>query len=692
MKLLMLTILLIALSYIAPAQETGDTSYHNSKGKPWQQEMENVTVSALSSRQQDNLQSAQMGKTDIPVSMLTKTAAIGGEPDIIKALQLTPGVKRGTEGSINMYVRGGGADENLILLDGAPMYNTGHLLGFFSMFNSAALKDVQLYKSSFPAMYGGRLSSVMDVRTRDGKTDDFAISASAGTIASSATVQGPIIKDRLSFIVSGRRTYIDKLYKTIPYYFYDMSAKTMFVVNSENRIYAGFFTGEDVLKMNPAPDDDLQVKSTMNIGNKIATLRWNHTAESGQYASDLLFYYSGFKYNIDGSIKDNNLYLHSAIKDIGFREDLRLYYSASHKITMGISVANRVFNPSIVNTTGPLLERFGNSHGVNISNIETGVYVQDEYRINDIWQLQGGVRFSQNVAGKKFYFNPEPRLALRYLVDERNSLKVSYARMVQYMHQVSGSSLQLPTDLWYPAGGRVDPGVSDQISAGYYHNIAGAGISLSGEVYYKLLNNVVEYKEGAMLIMNHNYENELVAGRGRSYGIELFASRTSGKFTGWLGYTLSYATRVFDSLNMGQEFYARYDRRNDVSFVGMYDITKRWSVSSNIVYATGAPFTGQTGQYVVPTPGFTGVEVMPAYTGRNELRLSASFRIDIDVQYKFKLGEKLRGDLHLCVYNVMNRTQPHTVSRVWDDAKQAYAYRQTGLFGTITAGSVNFNL
>jgi len=329
---------------------------------------------------------------------------------------------------------------------------------------------------------------------------------------------------------------------------------------------------------------------------------------------------------------------------------------------------------------------------VRIQTNEAALYLQDEYAINSRLLLNSGIRLSSNTTAAKTYFNPEPRVGLRYLVDRKNSVKLSYARMVQYMHQVSGSSLSLPTDVWYPVTNGVAPGISDQVSTGYYYTIPAADITLSAELYYKSLRNVIEYKEGAQLIMNKDYEKELVSGKGNSYGMELFVSKTTGKFTGWLGYTFSYAKRRFDSLNNNQAYYARHDRRHDISLVGNYDIAKHWGAGANITYSTGSPFTGQTGQYIVPGPGFRSFEALPTFTARNAMRLSSAFRIDLDLQYKFSIGKKLKGDMHLSVYNVLNRTQPNSVERVWDDNKKEYKYSQKGLFGTITAATLNFNL
>lgn len=657
--------------------------------------LEGVTVKASAAKLREHVAGTQMGKVDLPVSMLIRTPAIGGEPDVIKALQLTPGVKRGTEGGIGMYVRGGGNDENLILLDGAPVYNAGHLLGFFSVFNAAALKDVQLYKSSFPSQYGGRLSSVLDVRTKDGSLTEYSGTASIGLVSSALSVSGPIVKDRLSGMAAVRRTYIDKVFRYLPYHFYDANARLSYVASGKDRLSLSIYSGDDVLKSTTTNVDsggrENQLKNSMKLGNLTGTLRWSHAASSKGFSSDLSLIYTRFRYNVGGSLGANELAVRSAITDIGIKGDFRWQPRNAHKLGGGFSVVRHYFNPNIVRSSGNDLEQFRSSNGIEITNTETALYLNDVYDINHRWSLNAGIRLSQDFTEGKTYITPEPRIALRYMLGKEQSLKASYARMAQYMHLVSSSSLALPTDLWYPVTANIAPGISDQVSVGYYHTLSDLGISVSAEAYYKQMHNLIEYREGAQLLMNNDYEQELVHGRGRSYGIELFAARTSGRFTGWLGYTLSYTRRQFDSLNGGREYDARYDKRHDFSAVGMYDISKRWAVSSNVLYATGSSFTGQTGQYLMPKPDFTGFEALPAYTSRNALRLSASFRIDLDLQYKFALGRKLRADAHLSVYNLLNRTQPSRVERVWNEQKQTYTYEQKGLFGNITTATLNIH-
>lgn len=690
----MLTAIALFAGPGAMAQQTDPVSAADTN--QWSRSLSEIVIRSSDETFRERITGTQMGKIDLPVTMLARVPAIAGESDIIKALQLTPGIKKGSEGSIGMYVRGGGKDENLILLDGAPVYNAGHLLGFFSVFNTNALKDVQLYKSAYPALYGGRLSSILEVNTKDGNMKDFKGSASLGLIASNITLEGPVIKDKLSFMVSGRRTYADKVMKFVPGYFYDLNAKFVYKIDARNRLYLSTYYGNDVMAVEKAGIDSLKgnytINSGMHMGNATASMRWNHRPEQGHYVSNITAYYSGFRYSVDGSFGNNILSMQSNIKELGLKADWKWLNPGTHSIRFGVHAAQRFFHPNMVRSAGAALAEFKSGPGQKITNQEMALYMQDEITISDRWQLQAGLRVSAAAVKDKFYANPEPRLGLRYLISENNSLKLSYTRMIQYMQLISSSSLTLPTDLWYPVTARVRPGISDQVSIGYYHVLPDLGISISAEAYYKNLNHLLEYKEGALLVMNDNYEQELLQGKGNAYGLEIFAGKTTGRLSGWIGYSLSYARRSFDGLNKGKPYFARYDRRHDFSFVALLEINKKWTMNMVAQYATGSPFTGQQSQYLMPKPDLTGFEVLPVYTSRNALRLSASFRVDLDVQYKFQIGKNIKGDAHISVYNLLNRTQPYRVEKVYDETTKKTVYKQQGLFGIIPAFAVNFNL
>jgi len=653
-------------------------------------ELKEVTVNAGREKLREHIQSTQMGMVDLPIALLKKVPAIAGEVDIIKALQLTPGVKRGGEGTIGMYVRGGNVDENLILLDEATIYNAGHLLGFFSVFNAAALKDVQLYKSGFPSQYGGRLSSILDVRMKEGNKQEYHAEGSLGLISSNLTLEGPILKNKASFIVSGRRTYLDVVTgNNIPYHFYDLNGKANYIINDQNRIYLSGYKGDDVLSTQKS--SDLDMKSALNLGNSAASLRWNHIFKDPRLFSNLSLIYTKFRYNVTGEFDNNSLLIASAIRDIGAKADFSFKANNQHNMHFGGAITNHAFRPNIVNTSGMVSEALKSKPGVKIQNYEFALYANDDWKVSEKWQLNYGLRYSGTLLKSgKIYSNPEPRLAVRYLINERNSIKASYARMGQYMHLVASSSVALPTDLWYPVTNNIKPGISDQVSAGYYYTIPKFNVSLSVEGYYKMMQNQIEYREGAVLLLNDNYEQELVTGKGRSYGVEFFATKTSGRFSGWVGYSLSYALRKFDALNEGREYYARFDRRHDFSVVGAYDISRRHAVSFNWVYSSGSPFTPQISQYIAPSPSFTSIDVLPVYGAHNGSRLSAANRIDIDYAYKFQIGRKIKSEMHFSVYNLLNRAQPGRVVRTMNETTGAFEYKERGLFGAIPTISFNF--
>lgn len=658
--------------------------------------LQNVIVTSKKNRLSNLLKSTQMGVVDLPVALLMKVPSILGEPDIIKALQLTPGVKHGGEGTIGMYVRGGGVDENLIILDEATVYNAGHLLGFFSVFNTSALKDVTLYKSSFPAQYGGRLSSIMDVRMKDGNLQNFQADASLGLISSSITFQGPIVKNRTSYIVSSRRTYLDVITgNAVPYHFYDINAKINHIIDGKNRIYLSFYKGDDILAIKKTSTDvgavSFDLLSGISLGNTIGSLRWNHIFTDPRLFSNISLVYTRFRYNIQGQYTNNSLLIASAISDVGIRSDLSFKPNTSHDIHFGGQAINHFFNPNIVNTSGIISDALKNRPGQKIYNTELGLYANDEYQISDKTSINGGLRVTGDAIPNKFYFNIEPRLATRYLINKTSSLKFSYARMVQYMHLVSSSAIALPTDLWYPVTKKIAPGKSDQVSFGYFKNFPKKNIAFSAETYYKWMGHLIEYKEGAALILNDNYENELVTGKGHSFGIELFVSKTVGRFQGWIGYTLSYAYRKFDSLNNGQRYFSRFDRRHDFSLVGTYALSKKWSVATNIVYSSGSPFTAQTNQYIAPNPTFTNIDILSEYSSRNAYRLSGAARLDLDFTCKLSEKKRLKSELHLGCYNFFNAVQPSRVEQGYNAQTGMLNYTQNGLFGFVPSIAINFH-
>jgi hypothetical protein len=657
--------------------------------------LQQVVISSASTRSREHVKTTEMGRLNMPMEVLKRTPALFGENDIIKAVQLMPGVKRGGEGTTGMYVRGGGTDENLILLDEAPVYNVGHLLGFLSVFNSTAIKQVDLYKGAFPAQYGGRLSSIMDVRMREGNDRHYLAQGSIGNIASNLTLEGPIAEGS-SFLVSGRRSYLDKLVAwttgfRFPYYFYDVNAKVNCRLSGRDRVYLSSYFGRDVLSARTEGDStDFAGGVSTYLGNYTVTARWNHIYPGQRLFHNLTLIRSQFRYNIEGGIQGNSVLVRSAIDDYSVKVDFDFRANEEATIKGGGQLTHHVFRPNLISVQGDITDLLRDKPAGRILNQEMAVYLGLDYVVDDRWRLNLGGRASGSAVEGIFYAGLEPRVSARWQWTDRHALKFGYARMKQYLHLVSSSSLALPTDLWYPVTRRVGPGASDQLSVGWYTYFgSGDGYQFSAEVYGKALHRLIEYREGARLLLNDNYEDELVRGRGRAAGVELLLQKASGHLSGWIGYTLSVATRRFPELNQGQPYFARYDRPHDVSVVANYDFTRRFGVSAAWVYSSGSPFTPVVAKYLMPYPNYAGVDLLPVYPLRNSWRLNPAHRLDIDFVFRSRNRKRGRGEWHIGAYNVYNRAQPNRVVLVFDEATGKEKYQERGLFGII--GSLSYN-
>lgn len=657
-----------------------------------------VVIKAEAQREREVVQNSEMGRLSVPMEILRRTPALFGESDLIKALQLMPGVKRGGEGTTGMFVRGGGNDENLVLLDEAPVYNVGHILGFLSVFNSPSIKSVDLYKGAFPAQYGGRLSSILDVRMREGSDQRFGMQGSIGNIAANLTVEAPIVRDRASFIVSGRRSYLDKIVSLVqpglfPYYFYDFNAKVNYKITERDRLYLSSYFGRDVLSASQKSDSsNTNLGISSNLGNFTITARWNHIYRAGKMFHNLTLLKSQFRYQIEGKAFENSVFIRSAIDDIGLKMDFD-YRPSGTSVTykFGGQITNHLFRPNLVSVQGEVSDVLKSKKPPSIYNQEMGLYGSADRDLGTNWKLNAGVRLSASTVQGAFYTHLEPRFSARYALSDRHSLKVGYARMVQYLHLVSSSSVALPTDLWYPTTKNVLPGKSDQVSAGWFTWLGNASkIQLSTEVYYKKLHQLIEYREGARLLLNDNYENELVRGQGEAYGWEILAQKNTGKLNGWIGYTLAWSTRTFPDVNQGARYYARYDRRHDVSVVANYDFSRRFGVSLAWVYSTGNPFTPIVAKLLMPFPNYSGVDLLPVYPAKNTYRLHDAHRLDIDFVLRGKKRRRWAGEWHLGAYNVYNRAQPNRVVLVLDEKTGREKYQERGLFGIIGSLSYQF--
>lgn len=671
----------------------------------------------------------QMSKIELPVEQIKSLPALLGEKDVLKAIQLLPGVQKGSEGSSGIYVRGGGPDQNLIILDDATVYNASHLFGFFSLFNGDALKSVELTKGGFPARYGGRLSSVIDMQMKDGNKEKIKADVGIGLISSRLTIEGPLKKDKASFLISGRRTYIDVLARpllkraadgdVVGYYFYDFNAKFNYILDYKNKLYlSGYFGKDRFYARTEYRENNYYNKSDAELawGNATGTMRWNHLINSRLF-SNVSVIFSDYKFGIDVKETTNqdyfNLKYSSGIRDYTIKADIDYYPTSKHKVKAGLLATYHEFRPSamvIDNTyTGKLNKK------TLITATEMAVYVEDDWKISERWRANSGIRLTNFNVRNTNYINPEPRLSLRYAINKTLSVKASYATMNQYLHLLSNSGFSLPTDLWVPATDRVKPQKSQQVALGLAKDlkIKDADFLVSLEGYYKKSRNIIGYKEGASFFnvadldptsnKKYTYEDAVTSGSAESYGAEFFFQKKAGKFTGWVGYTLSWTWLQFDQLNFGERFPARYDRRHDISVVGIYKLTEKISFSAVWVYGTGNAITlplssyqlfDHTRQYqttTVPQSAYnhgyqdyfgTYTPVVNDYGEKNSFRMAPYHRLDLAIQFH-KIRKKYERIFELGAYNVYNRKNPFYYQTETDPNTNVTKLKQISLFPII---------
>lgn len=641
----------------------------------------------LYSRKRDgNVKNAQMGRVDLSMNQVRNIPAFMGEVDLLKAIQLLPGVRNAGEGNAGFYVRGGGPDQNLILLDDAVVYNTGHLFGFFSVFNSDAIKNVSLIKGGMPAQYGGRLSSVVDVVMKDGNINKLQMDGGIGLIASRFSIQGPIKKDKASFIVSARRTYIDVLIKPLiskesssygsGYYFYDFNAKINYRFSEKDRLFLSGYFGRDVFDFR---NSNRSFRTKIPWGNATATLRWNHVFNRRMFANTMLVY-NDYKFRFSAAQENLEIGLSSGIKDGTLKTDFDYYPLPNHRLKFGGLLTYHRFIPNIVYGKQDSIEFKPNNSSTKYA-AETALYLQDDWEPGEKWKINYGIRWSNFTQIGKFTryvrdadgnkldstvygsFEPvksyggfEPRLTIRYAVNETTSLKAAITRNIQYIHLVTNSGTTLPTDLWVPSTYVVRPQISWQYAAGFFRNFSDNTYETSMEVYYKHMQNQIEYKEGYTPSLK-DPEEEFVFGKGWSYGAEFLVNKLRGRFTGWVGYTLSWTWRKFDQLNDGERYPARYDRRHDMSAVGNYELNKKWKFGAVFVYGTGTAMTLPERFYIL-----NGV-LTQEYSKLNQYRMKAYHRLDLSATYTPipKKKRKVSGYWVFSIYNVYSRLNPYFI-------------------------------
>ncbi|HVU55199.1 MAG TPA: TonB-dependent receptor [Puia sp.] len=655
----------------------------------------------------NNVTKPLMGVQKLSINEIKDLPVLFGEKDILKTLQLLPGVQSAGDGNSGFFVRGGNTDQNLILLDEATVYNPSHLLGFFSTFNSDAIKDVTLYKGATPAEYGGRLSSVLDVKMNDGNNKEYHASGGIGLISSRLNIEGPLEKDKSSFIVSARRTYADVFLKLSKdsntnqnsLYFYDINAKANYRLGDKDHIYFSGYFGKDKLGFG----------NTFGIdyGNATGTLRWNHIFSSRMFSNTSLIY-SKYDYDVKINSGNNNIGITSFIKDLHFKEDLQYYANANNKINFGLDVINHTTSPGVISASetssfNPLTLQ--SKHA-----LESAAYVSHDLTVSSAISINYGLRAGAfmvmgpgdfytydkegNVldtatysSGKvvKSYFNLEPRFSMNYKLTTSSSIKLAYTRTTQNLHLLSNSTSANPTDVWIPSSNNVKPEIADQVSAGYYRNFKDNQYEFSSEVYYRNMQNQIDYKNGAQLIANENVESQIVFGKGRAYGWELFVKKKYGKLNGWISYTLSRTERQFTEINSGRYFPANQDRTHNLSVVGIYKINKKWTLSADFTYYSGNAVTWPSGKYEV------NGQIAFLYTERNAYRMPSYNRLDIGATLQGKKTKKFDSNWNFSIYNLYGRENPYSITfeQDPDDPSKTRAL-QYALFRWVPSITYNF--
>lgn len=668
--------------------------------------LEDVTVS--SSIKGRTISGTQMGVEHLNMKEVNTIPMLLGERDILKAIQLLPGIKSAGDGNSGFYVRGGSTDQNLILLDEANVYNASHLMGFFSTFNSDIVKDVTIYKGGMPAQYGGRLSSVLDVKMNEGNNQHYGVSGGVGLISAKLNVEGPIQKDKSSFLISGRRSYADLFLpifgdstnKGTKLYFYDLNAKMNYVLGSKDRLYLSGYMGRDVLK--------LEKQFGMDWGNKTATLRWNHIFNDRVF-SNTSFIYSNFNYNINIDNPGNHLNIFSQIRDVNLKEEVQWYAGTSHELRLGFNSIYHTVTPGEITSSGTT--SYNNLLLQDRYSWENAVFATDTWKMSDRFRLTYGLRLSSfAIIGPgdfyeidkeghvtdtlhykdgqlvKNYWNLEPRLAASFVLNSSSSIKASYARNTQNMHLVSNSATNVPTDKWIASTNIIKPEIADIYSVGWYKNLRENAYELTIESYYKWMQNQIDYRTGADVYTNDAIESQLLTGDGRAYGIEMLLKKKQGKMTGWVGYTLSKSERKIEGINDGEWYNARQDRTHDVAVVANYQLNKKWNLSANWVYYTGDAVTFPSGKYVIDK------QIAFYYTKRNAYRMPAYHRLDLGATMQLKTKRKgFSSELAFSLYNAYGRQNAFVITFQQSDTNpDVTEVVKTSLFRFVPSISYHF--
>lgn len=668
---------------------------------PKSTELEEVIVRA--ERADQNLSSVEIGVERLDVASISKIPVLLGEKDVLKTLQLLPGISTISEGSSGFSVRGGSIDQNLILLDESPVYSASHLLGFFSVFNADAIKDVSVYKGGIPAYYGGRAASVVDIQMKDGNNQHFSASGGIGLISSRLTLEGPIVKDRSSFIISGRRSYADmvarasgQLDDAATLYFYDLNVKINHRLNDNNRIFLSGYFGKDDFGFEDFGTD---------WGNMTGTLRWNHLFGPRLFSNTTLIY-SKFNYGFN---LFNEVKMSSGIEDFSFKEDFTLFLNPDNTVKFGFNTTWHIFNPGELRT--------GDGDFVSIEDIimdkkkslESGIYLSNESKFSEHFSAEYGLRLSMfNQVGEGWdfsydednqridstwyvqgelmqtYASLEPRIAMTYRLGERSSVKASFNRITQYLHLLSNSTSGQPTDTWVPSTTNVEPVTVNQVSAGYYRNFLDNNLEFSIEAYYKDMKNVTDYEDGTNVMFNEDIEASILSGDGRSYGLEFYLKKKYGRLTGWISYTLARTEHLIEEISP-RWYPTTYDKTHDLALVVSYDLTRRISLSGSWIYYTGNAVTFPSGKYE-----FDGY-LASYYTERNGYRMPDYHRLDMNLHIGGKENKRFKSSWDFSFYNVYNRYNAYLINFRESQSKPGTTEAvKLSLFGFVPSITWNF--
>lgn len=646
---------------------------YNIKLEPSTEEIEEIVVSTEAINQ--NIIGNEMGAFKLDPKVIKAIPVLFGEQDIMKTIQLMPGVSSAGEGSTGFFVRGGQADQNLVLLDDAPVYNPSHLLGFFSVFNSDAINDVKLYKGGVPASFGGRASSVLDVKMREGNSERFAASGGIGLISSRLTLEGPLADNGSSFLISGRRTYADLFLllskneniKGSKLYFYDLNLKTHVELGSKDRVYLSGYLGRDAMKTS---------SFGFNWGNKVGTLRWTHVFSSKLFSNTSIIY-NDYNYATEANL-DFSFSLNAGILGKTAKQRFTYYANTNNTLSFGVEVNDYTFKPGSLELTSV----DGNEQSFSVAEkggIESALYLSNEQKVGGRFTLGYGLRLSNFTrigpsneflfdergevtdtakyeSGDWFnpYWNLEPRLSATFVFNENTSVKAGYNRLAQYIHLLQNSTAGTPVDYWVPSSPNVKPQVSDQVSAGVFRNLKNHEYQFSVEAYYKTMQNQIDYKTGAELVLNEMVEAELLYGDGKAYGVELLFEKKEGDFTGWIAYTLARSLKHIDGINNSKWYPARQDRTHDLSLVAIYQLNKRWTFSGNWIFYTGNAVTFPAGKYYIDG------SIASLYTERNGYRMPDYHRLDVGITWLLAQRRNYRSELNFSVYNAYAHKNPYS--------------------------------